>query len=30
LDLSSLAKGTYYVNLINPDFIQVSKPIMVR
>jgi hypothetical protein len=25
-----LAKGTYYVNLINPDFIQVSKPIMVR
>jgi hypothetical protein len=30
LDLSTLAKGTYYVNLINPDFIQISKPIMVK
>jgi hypothetical protein len=30
LDLSTLSKGTYYVNLINPDFIQVSKAVMVR
>jgi hypothetical protein len=30
LDVSHLAKGTYYINLIDSDFIQVSKPVMVR
>ncbi len=30
LDVSDLAKGTYYLNIIDSDFIQISKPVMVR
>lgn len=30
INVTDFAHGTYYVNLINSDFIQISKPIMVR
>ena len=30
INVNDFANGTYYVNLINSDFIQISKPIMVR
>ena len=30
INVSDFAKGTYYINLINSDFKQVSKPIIVR
>jgi hypothetical protein len=30
INVSDLSKGTYYVNLINSDFIHISKPVMVR
>jgi hypothetical protein len=30
INVTDFANGTYYVNLINSDFIQISKPIMVR